>query len=181
MGENNRFSFAKTSFGKLHSELSGFLVGEIASLDYSLSVLVGSVSWRCVLSAWYYRLHCSLFRGVKFVLIARSIDTQAFLPHVATFVNRMTDWRGSDSLRGFGGQGRAIDDGNTYFSIFLFSPKQGNKEWQLCTTEGPTPVFKRFGGEGKGHWWQKYIFSVFLFLFPNMSGISAILSCQNSQ
>ena len=43
MGENNRFSFAKTSFGKLHSELSGFLVGEIANLDYSLSVFVGSV------------------------------------------------------------------------------------------------------------------------------------------
>ena len=43
MGETNRFSFAKTSFGKLHSELSGFLVGEIASLDYSLSVFVGSV------------------------------------------------------------------------------------------------------------------------------------------
>ena len=43
MGENNRFSFAKTSFGKLHSELSGFLVGEIASLDYSLSVFVGLV------------------------------------------------------------------------------------------------------------------------------------------
>ena len=41
MGENNRFSFAKTSFRKLHSELSGFLVGEIASLDYSLSVFVG--------------------------------------------------------------------------------------------------------------------------------------------
>ena len=41
MGENNRFSFAKTSFGKLHSELSGFLVREIASLDYSLSVFVG--------------------------------------------------------------------------------------------------------------------------------------------
>ena len=41
MGENNRFSFAKTSFGKLHSELSGFLVGEIGSLDYSLSMFVG--------------------------------------------------------------------------------------------------------------------------------------------
>ena len=36
MGENNRFSFAAL-------ELSGFLVGEIASLDYSLSVFVGSV------------------------------------------------------------------------------------------------------------------------------------------
>ena len=43
MGENNRFSFAKTSFGKLHSGLSGFLVGEIASLEYSLNVFVGSV------------------------------------------------------------------------------------------------------------------------------------------
>ena len=35
-----------------------------------------------------------------------------------------TVWRGFDSLRGFGGQERAIDDGNTYFSIFLFPPKQ---------------------------------------------------------
>ena len=39
-------------------------------------------------------------------------------------VELVTVWRGFDSLRGFGGQGRAIDDGNTYFSIFLFPPKQ---------------------------------------------------------
>ena len=35
--------------------------------------------------------------------------------------------------------------------IFLFSffpPNRSDKEWQLCTTEGPTPVFKRFGGKG---------------------------------
>ena len=34
MGENNRFSFAKTSFGTLHSdlnELSGFTVGEMSA------------------------------------------------------------------------------------------------------------------------------------------------------
>ena len=43
------------------------------------------------------------------------------MPNSVEFV---TVWRGFDSLRGFGGQGRAIDDGNTYFSIFLFSPKQ---------------------------------------------------------
>ena len=43
MGENNRFSFAKTSFENSTQELSGFLVGEIASLDYSLSMFVGSV------------------------------------------------------------------------------------------------------------------------------------------
>ena len=49
MGENNRFSFAKTSFGKLHSELSGFVVGEIASLDDSLSVFTG-VGWLTILS-----------------------------------------------------------------------------------------------------------------------------------
>ena len=36
--------------------------------------------------------------------------------------------------------------------IFLFSffpPNRSDKEWQLCTTEGPTPVFKRFGGKGR--------------------------------
>ena len=40
MGENNRFSFAKTSFGTLHldlNELSGFSVGET-----STGVFVGS-------------------------------------------------------------------------------------------------------------------------------------------
>ena len=35
--------------------------------------------------------------------------------------------------------------------IFLFSffpPNRSDKEWQLCTTEGPTPVFQRLGGGG---------------------------------
>ena len=40
----------------------------------------------------------------------------------------------------------------TEIHIFLFSffpPNWSDKEWQLCTTEGPTPVFKRFGGKGR--------------------------------
>ena len=56
--------------------------------------------------------------------LARSIDTHAFLPWRLLSIELVTVWRGFDSLRGFGGQGRAIDCGNTYFSIFLFSPKQ---------------------------------------------------------
>ena len=40
----------------------------------------------------------------------------------------------------------------TEIHIFLFSffpPNRSDKEWQLCTTERPTPVFKRFGGKGR--------------------------------
>ena len=77
----------------------------------------------------------------------------------------MTVWRGFDSLRGLGGgQGRAIDDGNTYFSIFLFPPNRSGKEWQLCTTEGPTPVFKRFGGKGRAIYGRN-IYFLFSFFF----------------
>ena len=48
-------------------------------------------------------------------IIARSIDTHAFLPWRLLSIELVTVWRGFDNLRGFGGQGRAIDDGNTYF------------------------------------------------------------------
>ena len=53
-------------------------------------------------------------------IIARSIDsdTHTFLPWRLLSIELVTVWRGFDSLRGFGGQGSAIDDGNTYFSIF---------------------------------------------------------------
>ena len=40
----------------------------------------------------------------------------------------------------------------TEIHIFLFSffpPNRSDKEWQFCLTEGPTPVFKRFGGKGR--------------------------------
>ena len=86
-------------------------------------------------------------------------------------IELVTVWRGFDSLRGFGGQGRAIDDGNTYFSIFLFPPNRSDKEWQLCTTEGPTPVFKCLGGREGPLMAEIYIFCFPIF-FPNMSGIS---------
>ena len=59
--------------------------------------------------------------------------------------------------------------------IFLFSfvpPNRSDKEWQLCTTEGPTPVFKRLGGEGKAIDGRN-IYFLFSY-FPNMSGISAV-------
>ena len=70
------------------------------------------------------------------------------------------------------GQGRAIDDRNTYFSIFLSPPpNRSDKEWQLCTTEGPTPVFKRFGGKGRAIDGRN-IYFLFSYFFPNMSGIS---------
>ena len=42
-----------------------------------------------------------------------------------------------------------------------------------CTTEGPTPVFKRFGGEGKGSLMAEIYIFCFPIFFPNMSGISA--------
>ena len=67
---------------------------------------------------------------VRWPIIARSIDTHAFLPWRLLSIELVTVWRGFDSLKGVGGggnytrQGRAIDDGNTYFSIFLFPPKQ---------------------------------------------------------
>ena len=69
---------------------------------------------------------------------------------MATFVNRTCDsLEGVDSLRGFGGKEGPL---MTEIHIFLFSffpTNRSDKEWQLCTTEGPTPVFKRLGG-GKG-------------------------------
>ena len=59
--------------------------------------------------------------------------------------------------------------------IFLFSffhPNRSDKEWQLCTTEGPTPVFKRLGGGRE----EPLMAEIYIFCFPiffsNMSGIS---------
>ena len=49
----------------------------------------------------------------------------------------------------------------TEIHIFLFSffpPNRSDKEWQLCTTEGPTPVFKRFGGREGPLMAEIYIF-----------------------
>ena len=87
-------------------------------------------------------------------------------------IELVTVWRVFDSLRGFGGQGRAIDDGNTYFSIFLPPPpNSSDKEWQLCTTEGPTPVVKCLGGREGPLMAEIYIFCFPIFP-PNMSGIS---------
>ena len=78
----------------------------------------------------------------------------------------MTVWEGG------GGQGTAIDDGNTYFSIFPSPPpNRSDKEWQLCTTEGPTPVFNRSGGSEGPLMAEIYIF--FFPFFSSMSGISA--------
>ena len=91
-------------------------------------------------------------------------------------IELVTVWRGFDSLRGVGGQGRAIDDGNTYFSIFLPPPPQTGvtrKEWQLCTTEGPTSVFKCLGGKGRAIDGRN-IYFLFSFFFSNMSGISDV-------
>ena len=62
---------------------------------------------------------------VRWLIIARSIDTRAFLPWRLLSIELVTVRRVFDSLRGFGGgQERAIEDGNTYLSIFLFPPKQ---------------------------------------------------------
>ena len=65
----------------------------------------------------------------------------------------------------------------TEIHIFLFSlfpPNRSDKEWQLCTTEGPTPVLKVWGGGGKGRAIDgRNIYFLFsYFFFPNMSGIS---------
>ena len=83
----------------------------------------------------------------------------------------MTVWRGFDSLRGLGGGGK---EGPlmTEIQIFLFSffpPNRSDKEWQLCTTEGPTPVFKRFGGKGIDGRNKYFLFSYF---FPLMAEIN---------
>ena len=62
----------------------------------------------------------------------------------------------------------------TEIHIFLFSfspPNRSDKEWQLCTTEGPTPVFKCLGGREGPLMAEIYIFCFPIF-FPNMSGIS---------
>ena len=56
----------------------------------------------------------------------------------------------------------------TEIHIFLFSfppSNRSDKEWKLCTTEGPTPVFKRFGGKGRAIDGRNIYFSVFLFVF----------------
>ena len=50
--------------------------------------------------------------------------------------------------------------------IFLFSffpPNRSDKEWQLSTIEGPTPVFKRFGGKGRAIDGRNIYFLFFFF------------------
>ena len=57
----------------------------------------------------------------------------------------------------------------TEIHIFLFSffpLNRSDKEWQLCTTEGPTPVFKRFGGRE-----MSLMAEIYFFCFP-IFGIS---------
>ena len=54
----------------------------------------------------------------------------------------------------------------TEIHIFLFSffsPNRSDKEWQLCTTEGPTPVFKRLGGGGGE---GPLMAEIYIFCFP---------------
>ena len=70
---------------------------------------------------------------------------------MATFVNRTCN-----SLEGgltvWEGLGSKEVPLMTEIHIFLFSffpPNRSDKEWELCTTESPTPVFKRFGGKGR--------------------------------
>ena len=65
-------------------------------------------------------------------------------------VELVTVWRGFDSLRGFGGQGRAIDDGNTYFSIFLFPPQTGVTRSGNSAQQKALHLFSSVWGEGKG-------------------------------
>ena len=83
---------------------------------------------------------------VRWPIIARSIDTHAFLP-----------WRfcdsleGVDSLRGLGGQGRAIDDGNTYFSISLPPPQTGVTGSGNSAQQKALHLLSSVWGEGKGH------------------------------
>ena len=62
-------------------------------------------------------------------IIARSIDTHAFLPWRLLSIELVTVWRGFDSLRRFGGKGRAIDGRNIYFLFSYFFSKH---EWHLC-------------------------------------------------
>ena len=71
----------------------------------------------------------------------------------------------------------------TEIHIFLFSffpLNRSDKEWQLCTTEGPTPVFKCLGGREGPLMAEIYSFCFSIF-FPNMSGISGIGSNSSSE
>ena len=98
-------------------------------------------------------------------IIARSIDTHAFLPWRLLSIELVTVWRGFDSLRGFGDKEVPL---MTEIHIFLFSffpPNRSDKEWQLSTTEGPTSVFKRFGGKG-GAIYGRNIYFLFSYFFP---------------
>ena len=61
-------------------------------------------------------------------------------------VELVTVWRGFDSLRGFGGKEGPLMTEIHIFPFSFFPPNRSDKEWQLCTTEGPTPVFKCLGG-----------------------------------
>ena len=59
------------------------------------------------------------------------------------------------------------------FYFPFFPPNRSDKEWQLCTTEGPTPVrpTRGLGGREGPLMAEIYIFCFPIF-FPNMSGIS---------
>ena len=129
---------------------------DVASCQPDITVCTVSASiQRCQVCA---KLHLTV--KVRWpIIIARSIDTHAFLPWRLLSIELVTVWRGFDSLRGFGGQGRAIDDGNTYFSIFLFPPNRSDKGVGTLHNRRPYTCFQEvWGGGGKGHWWQKYIF-----------------------
>ena len=108
---------------------------------------------------------------VRWPIIARSIDTHAFLPWRLLSIELVTVWRGFDSLRGFGGQGRATDDGITYFSIFLFPPtgvtRSGNSVQQKALH-----LFSRGLGGREGPLMAEIYIFFFPIFFSNMSGIS---------
>ena len=144
MGANYRFSFAKTSFGKLHWIFSRrnrepWLQLERGQL-VTHSITRGQLSiGHCVLLTLRLvslilpsALHC-IFRGLLRLTVKVRWAYKSYIYWHTNSWHRLL----------------ALDDGNKYFSIFLFPPNRSDKEWQLCTTEGPTPVFKGFGGKGR--------------------------------
>ena len=87
---------------------------------------------------------------VRWAIIARSIDTHAFLPWRLLSIELVTVWRGFDSLRGFGGGGGKEGPLMTEIHIFLFSffpPNSSSNSAQQKALH----LFSRGLGEGKGH------------------------------
>ena len=110
---------------------------------------------------------------VRWPIIARSIDTHAFLPWRLLSIELVTVWRGFDSLRGFGEQGRAIDDGNIFF-YFPFFPQTGVTRSGNSAQQKALHLFLRGLGGREGPLMAEIYIFCFPGFFPNMSGADRV-------